>query len=145
MPTGFLARLLSTASHANLPPEDARTAIATVLVMAARADDQYDAGEREVIDRILSERYNLSPDDAAALRMEGEAVEAEAIDVFQFTRAIKQVIPLEERTAILEALWTVVLADNVRDPHEDALMRVLAERLGLSPMESAQARQRVSG
>jgi uncharacterized tellurite resistance protein B-like protein len=144
MPTGFLARLLSTASHANLPPEDARTAIATVLVMAARADGVYDAGERAVIDRILSERYNLTPDEAASLRIEGEAVEAEAIDVFQFTRAIKQVVPLEERTAIIEALWSVVLADNVRDPHEDALMRELAERLGLSPMESAQARQRVS-
>ena len=143
--SGFLSRLLSTASHARLPPEDARTAIATVLVMAARADDQYDAGEREVIDRILSERYNLSPEAAAALRREGEAVEAEAIDVFQFTRAIKQAIPLEERTAIVEALWKVVLADNVRDPHEDALMRELAERLGLSPMESARARQRVGG
>ncbi len=56
MPTGFLSRLLSTASHANLPPEDARTAIATVLVMAARADGLYDASERAVIDRILSER-----------------------------------------------------------------------------------------
>jgi uncharacterized tellurite resistance protein B-like protein len=143
--SGFLSRLLSTASHARLPPEDARTAIATVLVMAARADDQYDAGEREVIDRILSERYNLSLEAAAALRREGEAVEAEAIDVFQFTRAIKQAIPLEERTAIVEALWKVVLADNVRDPHEDALMRELAERLGLSPMESARARQRVGG
>ena len=118
-------------------------AIATVLVMAARADGAYDAGERAVIDRILSERYNLSSDDAASLRMEGEAVEAEAIDVFQFTRAIKQVIPLEERTAIVEALWIVVLADKVRDPQEDALMRELAERLGLSPVESALARQRV--
>ena len=144
MPTGFLSRLLSTASHANLPPEDARTAIATVLVMAARADGVYDASERAVIDRILSERYTLSPEDAASLRIEGEVVEAEAIDVFQFTRAIKRVIPLEERTGILEALWSVVLADKIRDPHEDALMRELAERLGLSPMESAQARQRVS-
>jgi uncharacterized tellurite resistance protein B-like protein len=142
---GFLSRLLSTASHARLPPEDARTAIATVLVMAARADDQYDAGERAVIDRILSERYGLSPAAAAALRADGEAIEAEAIDVFQFTRAIKQAIPLEERTAIVEALWKVVLADDVRDPHEDALMRELAERLGLSPMESAQARQRMGG
>ena len=112
--------------------------------MAAKADGAYDASERVVINRILSQRYKLSPEEAGSLREEGEAVEAEAIDVFQFTRVIKQVIPLEERTAIVEALWSVVLADAVRDPQEDALMRELAERLGLSPVESALARQRVA-
>ncbi len=144
MPAGFLKRLLSTASHANLPPEDARTAIAAVLVMAARADGTYDAGEREVIDRLLAERYHMSLDDAALLRAEGEAVEDEAIDLFQFTRAIKQAVPLDDRIALVEALWRVVLADSVRDPYEDALMRQLVDRLGLSPMQSALARQKVA-
>jgi hypothetical protein len=32
----------------------------------------------------------------------------------------------------------------VRDPHEDSLMRQIVDRLGLSPMDSALARQRVS-
>jgi uncharacterized tellurite resistance protein B-like protein len=37
-----------------------------------------------------------------------------------------------------------VLADNFRDAHEDALMRQMADRLGLSERESALARQRVA-
>ncbi len=117
--------------------------------MAARADDQYDAGEREVIDRILSERYNLSPDACGGPAREGEAVEAEAIDVFQFTRAIKQRRSCW-RKAHRRSLEALVESGAgrytwIRDLHEDALMRELAERLGLSPMESAQARQRVRG
>jgi uncharacterized tellurite resistance protein B-like protein len=39
----------------------------------------------------------------------------------------------------------VVLADARRDPHEDSLMRQITDRLGLSPMDSAKARQRVAG
>lgn len=141
--SGFLSRLLATASHTNLPPEDARLAIAAVLVMAARSDDVYEESETAMIDEVLAGRYSLSPEAAAALRAEGEAVEAEAIDHYHFTRAIRDHIAIEDRIAILEALWKVVLADNVRDPQEDALMRQLVDRLGLSPMDSAKARQRV--
>jgi uncharacterized tellurite resistance protein B-like protein len=44
---------------------------------------------------------------------------------------------------LLEALWTVVLTDGERDPHEDALMRKLAPLIAVSDRESAEARRRV--
>ena len=145
MPTapGFLRRLLLSTGKTDLQPDDARVAIAAVLVMAARADGHYELGEQAVIDRVLMERFALPETIARGLREEGEKVEAEAIDLFQFTRAIKQAVPHDDRVAVVEELWRVVLADSVRDPHEDALMRQLVDRLGLSPMDSAQARQRV--
>jgi uncharacterized tellurite resistance protein B-like protein len=143
--TGFLRRLLMSTGHTDLPPDDARTAIAAVLVMAARADARYEDGEKQVIDSVLGERFGLAADAASQLRAEGEAVEREAIDLYQFTRAIKTAVPFEERVAVIEALWRVVLADGARDPHEDALMRQMVDRLGLSEMDSALARQRVAG
>src|ERR1700755_2507340 len=105
MPTapGFLRRLLLSTGHTDLQPDDARTAIAAVLVMAARADENYEDAEKAVIDQVLGERFGLHPAQAAALRAEGEQVESEAIDLFQFTRAIKTAVPLEERVAIIEA------------------------------------------
>lgn len=146
MPTapGFLRRLLLSTGHTDLQPDDARTAIAAVLVMAARVDGNYEATEKAVIDQVLAQRFGLSAEAAVSLRAEGEQVESEAIDLFQFTRAIKTAVPLEDRIAIVEALWRVVLVDNVRDAHEDALMRQMADRLGLSERESALARQRVA-
>ena len=145
MVQGFLRRLLLSTGHDDLPPEDARLAIASVLVMAARADDHYDDSEQAMIDQALMKRFKLDAAQARGLREDGEAAESEAIDLFQFTRAIKAAIPIEDRVAILEELWTVILADGVRDPHEDSLMRQMADRLGLSDMDSALARRRVQG
>ena len=144
MPLGFLKRLLLSTGHTDLQPEDARAAIAAVLVMAARADGHYDAGEQAMIDRVLAARFDLTPDQTKGLREEGEISEAEAVDLYQFSKAIKQAIPHDDRVAIVEELWRVVLADGVRDPHEDSLMRQIVDRLGLSPMESALARQKVA-
>ena len=145
MPLGFLRRLMMSTGHAELQPEDARLAIASVLVMAARADGKYDADEEAMIDRVLMARFGLSEGLAKGLRDEGEQAEAEAIDIYQFTKAIRTAIAHEDRVAIVEELWRVVLADGVRDPHEDTLMRQIVDRLGLSPMDSALARQKVQG
>lgn len=145
MVPGFLRKLMMSTGHAELQPEDARLAIASVLVMAARADGTYENQEAAVIDRVLMTRFKLTADQARGLREEGEKAEAEAIDLYQFTKAIKEAIPNEERVAILEELWRVILSDGMRDPMEDTLMRQMTERLGLSSMDSALARQKVQG
>jgi uncharacterized tellurite resistance protein B-like protein len=145
MAIDFFKRMLRASAPAELPEDDARTAIAAVLVMAARADGDYGADEQAVVDHVLEERFRLDAAGAAKLRAEGEEAELESIDIYQFTRAIRTTIAHEDRIAIVEALWKVVLADGSRDPHEDSLMRQLVDRLGLSPMDSALARQRVAG
>jgi len=141
----FLKRMMRATAPADLPSDDARSATAAVLVMAARADGDYGADERHVVDEVLMTRFGLDAAAAARLRAEGEVAELESIDIYQFTKAIRTAIAIEDRIAIIEALWKVVLADGSRDPHEDALMRQLVDRLGLSPMDSALARQKVQG
>ena len=49
----------------------------------------------------------------------------------------------EDREAVIESLWSVVLADGVRDQSEDALLRMVAPMLGVSDQDSHKARQRV--
>ena len=136
--------MLST-GHAELQPEDGRLAIASVLVMAARADGKYEASEEATIDRVLMTRFKLTAAQARSLREEGEVAEAEAVDIYQFTKAIKEAIPYDDRLAVVEELWGVILSDGERDPFEDTLMRQIVDRLGLSPMDSALARQKVQG
>lgn len=136
--------MLST-GHAELQPEDGRLAIASVLVMAARADGKYETSEEATIDRVLMTRFKLTADQARSLREEGEVAEAEAVDIYQFTKAIKEAIPYDDRLAVVEELWGVILSDGERDPFEDTLMRQIVDRLGLSPMDSALARQKVQG
>ncbi|MEM7489430.1 MAG: TerB family tellurite resistance protein, partial [Pseudomonadota bacterium] len=85
----------------------------------------------------------LSPFEATKLRGEAEALEAEAPDDVRFTRAIKEGVPLDDRIAVIEALWSVVLADGTRDEEEDGLLRLLANLLGVNDRDSNIARRRV--
>lgn len=140
-----LLRRLSGKDAGPLPPDDARVAIAALLTTIAQADRSYDDVERAQIERVLMARYGLSSAAAAQLRAEGEAADIAAIDIYRFTALIKERVPLEERTGVIEALWRVVLADGVRDDHENHLMRRIADLLGVDPRDSVLARQRVQG
>ncbi len=126
-----------------LPDTDARLALAALLVRVARSDGSYDPEEVARIDRILAKRYGLSPFEAVEVRREAELFEAEAPDTVRFTRAIKDAVPYEDREGVIEALWDVVLADGVRDHEEDALLRLVANLLGINDRDSALARRRV--
>ena len=126
-----------------LTGEDARLALAALLVRIAKTDGDYAAEEVARIDNVLRTRYNLGPFEVANLRRDAEVLEAEAPDTVRFTRAIKDAVPHEERAQVMEALWEIVLADGIRDHEEDALMRLVAPMLGINDRDSALARQRV--
>lgn len=126
-----------------LADQDARLALTALLVRVARADNFYEDTEAARIDRIVAARYDLSPFEATELRRQAEEAEAAAADTVQFTRAIKDAVPYEERIGVIEALWSVVLADGERDPEEDSLLRLVSNLLGINDRDSAMARQRV--
>ena len=138
----FLRRLTAP-SPAPLPDADARIALCALLVRVAKADARYTVEEIRRIDRILATRYGLDPVQAARLRGQAEDLEHQAPDTVRFTRAIKDAVPYEERLAVIEALWDVVLADGEREDNEMALLRLVAPMLGITDQESAQARRRV--
>lgn len=139
----FLKRLTAP-DPAPLRDADARLALTALLVRVARTDGAYDDSERSRIDRIAATRYGLSPVEAAKLRGEAELLESEAPDTVRFTSAIKEAVAYEDRIAVIEALWEVVLADGVREAEEDALLRLVSKLLGVNDRDSALARQRVA-
>lgn len=133
--------LLFGPAPARLPQPDESLALAALLVRVARADGHASVTETARIDRILALRYHLTPEAATALRREAETAEQLAPDTVRFTRALKEAVPLENRRSLLEALWKVALADGARDAEEDRLLRLVANLLGLSDVDSALARQ----
>ena len=142
--SGFL-RKLTAPDPDPLGEDEARLALAALLVRLARADGDYATIEIERIDRILTLRYGLSPFESAALRAEAETLEAAAPDTVRFTRAIKDAVPHDARLSVIEAMWSVVLADGDRDALEDSNMRVIASLLGITDGESARARHKAQG
>ena len=118
-----LLRRLTAPEPDRLPEPDARLALAALMVRVARSDGDYDPA-------------------TANLRAQAEALEQEAPDTVRFTRAIKGAVDLEERSAVIEALWSVVLVDGERDAQEDSLLRLLANLLGINDRDSNIARKR---
>ena len=119
------------------------SAIAAILVRAAKTDNEYTESEKKLIDRLLANNLNISQEDARLLRLQGQELEMEINDNVQLTRIIKQDIPYEDRHQLIEQLWSIVLDDNNRTPEENKLMRVLTHLLGISDVNSAKARSKV--
>ena len=140
-----LLKRLTVSAPAPLPDTDARLALTALLVRVARSDNEYSMSERARILDIVARRYGLDPDGSEALVRDAEVLETEAPDTVRFTRSVKDAVPYDDRLAVVEALWQVVLADGNRASEEDALLRLVANLLGVTDMDSAQARRRVEG
>ncbi len=123
---------------------DARLALTALLVRVARTDGDYAAEERAQILAVAMQRYALDASGAETLVTDAETLESEAPDTVRFTRAIKDAVPYEDRLGVIEALWSVVLADGVREQEEDALLRLVASLLGVNDRDSNMARLRIS-
>lgn len=141
---GDFLRRLTEPSPAPLPDGDARLALTALLVRVARSDYDYAQAEIDRIDRIIGNRYGMSPFEAAKLRAQAETLESEAPDTVRFTRAIKDAVAYEDRLSVVQSLWTVVLVDGERSEEEDALLRMVVSLLGVSDVDSAMARQRAA-
>ncbi|PTE21870.1 hypothetical protein C5F48_10065 [Cereibacter changlensis JA139] len=137
-----LIRRLTAPAPNRLPEPEADLALAALLVRIARADGHYAEAEIDRIDKVLIARHGLSPFEAAKLRREAEAFEAEAPDTVRFTRALKDAVAVDDRASVMQALWAVALADGGRDDEEDQVLRLVSNLLGLTDQESALARQR---
>ena len=137
----LIRRFTAPPSAAPLPEEDARLALAALMVRLARSDGDYTAAEQARIESVLAAFHALGPFAAVKLRREAEIAEASAPDTVRFTRLIKAAVPYEEREAVIEALWQVALADGI-DAEERGLLRLVANLCGVSDRDSNLARQR---
>lgn len=124
-----------------LNSEDGPLVFAALLIRIARADGVFDADERRVIENSLADHYALSAGDVTSLMSKAQELEATAPDTVRFTRVLKESIPLEERSAIMMAVWKTILADGTRDAQEDSLARMIASLLGIDDVSSARSRQ----
>ena len=118
-------------------------ALAALLVEAARRDGEYADSERAAILRILMREDDMDEPAAAALLREAEEAQEKAVDLFRFTHALKEATPFEQRVAIIEDLWDVILSDGSREASEDQMVRAVCGLLGIPDRESGLARARV--
>jgi len=95
--------------------------ITALLVHIARVDEIYTEKEREIIKSfIISFSYNEK--DCETILQDAEKLEADSIQLFNFTSAVKKE-SLEIKTEIIEHLWKIIISDQSVDMYESSLMR----------------------
>ncbi len=127
-----------------LEANDARLALAALLVRLARTDQDYAEVEKTRIDEILARRYALGEADAETLRHGAEHVEATVGDTVHLTHLIKAAIPYVDRYSLVVDLWSLVLADGTRDDAENRFLRLVVKLVGVNDVNSGLARQEAS-
>jgi uncharacterized tellurite resistance protein B-like protein len=123
-------------------PDELELAVAALLIEAGRMDDRFDERERAAIERLLAEKFELSPDAVSSLMAAAEQAVQQSTQFFPFTQQIVKRISPEDRANILEMMWEVAYADGVLDPQEDALLRRIAGLIHVSDRDRGLARQR---
>ena len=120
-------------------------AASALLLEIAHADNAFSDEERLHIEGALVRHFAVDPDAARELIDLAQRERAEAVDLFQFGRVIRDAYDEGQRLLLAEIMWGVVHADGRLSRHEDLLMQRLAKLLDLRPGFLAEARRRATG
>jgi uncharacterized tellurite resistance protein B-like protein len=125
-------------------PNDYRLAAAALLVHASAVDGTISAKERETLEQLLKDRFDLDDAAAAELVEKGTAADRDAIDLYRFTSVINRSCNLQDRLRIIEMMWEIVLTDGRVTEFEDNLLWRVGDLLGVDSHDRIGLRQSVS-
>ena len=114
---------------------DTNILIASLLIHAARIDENYTDIERKIITKAIIDLNKLSLDKAKQILNEAEKKEEESNQIVEFTREIKK-YPIEFRLKIIEIIWKIVYSDGNNDSYESNLIRRICGLLYVSDKDN---------
>ncbi|MDV6316160.1 TerB family tellurite resistance protein [Idiomarina sp. HP20-50] len=103
------------------------------------ADGQLSQEEREHLLHELEHEYSLTGPKADQAIDESVQAVKEASSLHDFTAQLKA-LRYEQRVELLETLWVVAYADNTLDPHEESMLRKMADLLYISHADYIRAK-----
>ena len=124
---------------------DVRLAACALLIEIAHADDEFTQDESQHLLSAVRRQYGLDAGEAEKLLELAERARVEAVDLWQFTKLIKQTYSLGQKMVLVEVMWGLVYSDGELSSHEESLMRRVCHLLDLAPGYLADARRKVEG
>jgi uncharacterized tellurite resistance protein B-like protein len=123
--------------------DDYRVAYAALLVHAASIDGNLSMAEREKLDALLKQRFDLDDAEAGRLIAQATVADQEAVDLYRFTRLLDQALDENQRLRMIEMMWEVAYSDGRITEFENNLIWRVADLLGVPARERIALRQRV--
>jgi uncharacterized tellurite resistance protein B-like protein len=139
---GFFRQLGDAEGDRHFADDDARLALAALLIHCTAIDGVIGDAERAKIETLLGQSFGLSGADLALLVDDAIAAEREAVDIYRFTSVLKRHLDEAARIKVVEDLWRLAFADGESHEFEENLIWRAAELLGVGRQDRI-ARRRV--
>ena len=104
---------------------------ASLLIHAAKIDENYTEKEKEIIKKAIIELSEKN-ENIDELLVKAEELEGKSNQILSFTKEFKN-LDENSKIKIVEVLWNIIYSDNNPDIYENSLMRKLTGLLYLNP------------
>lgn len=116
-------------------------AICVLMIEVMMSDLDTDERERERVFDLLHKQYDVEKDEIQALYFDALEIKQNSLDVYQFTKRIRDQFDEQQRYDMIVALWHIAYSDGVIDPHEDFVIRKINDLLHLHHSHFIKAKQ----
>lgn len=123
--------------------EDHHIAVTALLIEAATLDGIFDEVEKSSIAKLIADKFDFDASATALLIETAEDHHKDSVEIFGFTRRIKDEFDENGRIELIEMLWEVVYADDHLHDYEANLLRRVAGLLHVTDRASGEAKKRV--
>jgi membrane protein DedA with SNARE-associated domain/uncharacterized tellurite resistance protein B-like protein len=117
----------------------ARQAAALLVLELAYADPALTEADRQLVAAHLRDRWGLSPEGQPALELEHER----RTRFEEYAARLRDRFGQKQRLALVERMWTVAFSDGAIGQHEERLMHLAGELLGINQEHLADVRTRL--
>ena len=114
---------------------DKNVLIASLLIHAAKIDENYTEEERKIIKKAIMEIDKKNKEEAEKILESAEKKEQESNQIIEFTKEIKK-YPMDFRMKIIEIIWKIVYSDGTNDSYEANLIRRVCGLLYISDKDN---------
>ncbi len=116
--------------------------IISLLVHAAKIDENYTEIERKIILRAIMDLNKSNEEDAEKILSEAEKEEEKSNQIVEFTKEVKK-YSIDFRLKIIEIIWKIVYSDGATDNYESNLIRRICGLLYVSDKDNGIVKMKV--
>tara|TARA_B100000676_G_C17408796_1_gene498662 strand:+ start:139 stop:552 length:414 start_codon:yes stop_codon:yes gene_type:complete len=115
--------------------------ICALLIHTAKIDENFTDSEEEIIKKTIKE-LGLEEEKILKTFEEAKKIEENSNQILDFTKEVKNMSE-EDKTKIIEALWSIIYSNREADIYETNLMRRLAGLLYIDSKTMGDIKERV--
>ncbi len=121
---------------------DKAVLITSLLVRAAKIDENYTDLEKKIIEKAIMELFKISENEANKIIISAEQKEKESNQIINFTKEIKK-YPMEFRLKIIEIVWKIVYSDGIAGSYQSNLINRICGLLYISGKDNGIIKEKV--